>query len=167
MWINRGIFNPKNMLEFVINLAITFGIDNEQGARIPHYILPSSGRYVIQIEPVEISSDYNLTLSELRVESIEFGQSIKSSIATQSVWKFQGDEGEIVSISVEGTDADLNPIITLLSTEGQEMVAIETDDGQNFVVDDFELPRSEPYLIFINSRGKPGASTMIVSTREQ
>lgn len=62
---------------------------------------------------------------------------------------FEGEAGDIVTISMEHTDGDLDPLLILANSNGDAL--IQDDDGggnRNSLIENFTLPRTGTYIIY-------------------
>jgi hypothetical protein len=139
----------------------SFGTEEIRGLTVP-----SSGEFFVVLRGFgESVGEYELTLLEAGTAgsggatypsegTLTYGQTIDSSINddTASVWKFRGSEGDIVTITVDPQDEDLDVVVDVLDESGASIL----DNGE--VDDSFGLEE-------IRSLALPGNGIYFVSTR--
>jgi len=125
-------------------------------ARIQGFILPRAGSYIIQAGRPGASADYTLSLIEEVLEPIALGETVSENIADRTIWTFEGERGQVVSIGMDTTDPGLNPYLTLLRSDGAELTSDDdSGEGPNARIQGFILPQAGSYII---EAGRPGAS---------
>lgn len=115
----------------------------------------------------ERDSDFTFKLSEHSPSSIRFGEAVESQKDLETLRSFDSAERQIVSISVEGIEADLDPLITFFIPDSQKPNPVESVNSCNIVVEDFMLPSSVTSRIIVDYLRKPGPYTLLVSPEEQ
>lgn len=85
-------------------------------------------------------------------QSIVYGESAFSHIEVdgEEIWAFEGQQGDVVRISAEAEDSDLDTTLTLSSRDG-EVLEFDDDggDGRNSLIDGYTLPHSGKFLIVV------------------
>ena len=134
-------------------------------ALIQAYILPDDGSYYIQTGRSGSSALYELTLISEVPEPIQFDEPITSTVEDQSLWQFEGEAGQIVSISLEPQDEDYSPYLTLLLSNGWTLTEADAGaPGLTATINGYILPESGTYLI--QSRGSGGAGQFELTLSE-
>lgn len=128
-----------------------------QNARIDRYELSTSGVFVIVAKGWnQTVGAYTLTLSgqpgvPTSGTTLEYGEQVTGVIGTSGAydrWEFLGRAGDVVTISMNGTDGQLDSMVELYDPAGSRLVY--NDDGgkgKNALVLDYKLPRDGRYLI--------------------
>ncbi len=113
----------------------------QYNAQIARFTLPATGLYTIRAtrfaeESGSSSGDYRLRLESggaaqpvvsgpaATVGTIQIGQTVTGQItnaAYQQDWAFEGAAGDMVTITMVGTNDDLDPYLTLLDSAGMEL----------------------------------------------
>ena len=120
---------------------------------------PVSGTYTIHALTYSGAGDYTLSLeiaAEPQGEVIEYGQTVEETLTeeAQQGWFFQGTEGDVVTIVMNGLDkdGDLDCHLELYSPNG---VALTDDDdsgeGLNALIEYYELPADGIYRILVSN----------------
>lgn len=147
-----------------------------QNAFIAQYLIPQSGTYHIlttrfEREAGTSSGNYRLQLQSLGnafddvpegFQRIAYGSTLTGYIDSQnpqSVYVFWGEAGDVVSISMNRGDGNLDPVVTLLDTDQQPITS--NDDGgggQNARIAAYRIPATGAYFIRAErySGGPPG-----------
>lgn len=138
-------------------------------ARIEAFTIPENGPY--EIFATRFSADLGTTQGEfqltLSVETsteptpvisgggeIAYGETVTGQIqgdVYETLFTFQGQEGDVVNIQHNATSGDLDPVLLLLNSQGDE-VASSDDDEQtagtlNSFIREFPLPADDTYTI--------------------
>jgi hypothetical protein len=127
----------------------------EYGALIEYYALPVEGTYrvVARGGAFGATGAYVLTLTqtEMVVQStLAYSDTVQATLepGTRHHWLFEGQEGDVVSISMAAVGGDMDTYLELFAPDG---VRVATDDdgggGSNATIVVFELPLSGTYRI--------------------
>jgi hypothetical protein len=95
---------------------------------------------------------------------IVYGETVTGEITNEpledsDMWTFEGKKGDVISISLETTSGDLEPLISFgyLDTSGSiaipNMLKNGTTDGQTASIEEFELPDDQTYYILVSRVG--------------
>ncbi|MFQ6100623.1 MAG: PPC domain-containing protein [Anaerolineae bacterium] len=127
----------------------------EFNALIEYYELPTDGTYRIVARGglFGAAGAYELTLeqTETVVEGVlAYGETAKVTLepGTRHHWLFEGEEGDVITISMTGVTEDMDTFLELFAPDG---VRVMTDDDgggdSNAEISEFELPLSGTYRI--------------------
>jgi hypothetical protein len=135
-----------------------------QNAMISDFRIPSNGTYYIVATRFERAAgttrgNYRLSLVNRGsafadvpedVRRISYGFSVTGTVDlfTPDVWfAFWGNEGDIVSVSMNRSDGDLDPFVSILAADRQTVLASDDDSGggQNALISGFTLPQTGVY----------------------
>jgi hypothetical protein len=106
-----------------------------------------AGAYELVLELVELTIQGTLTPDLPVTASLEPGQ--------RHNWLFEGQEGEIVSISMTGIEEGLDAFLELYAPGGEQVTTDDDSGGEsNAAILDFELPVSGTYRVI--ARGYAG-----------
>jgi len=126
----------------------------EFDALIEYYQLPADGTYTIVASSASgMAGRYELVLeqTEMMVEGIlVYGDVVSATLepGKRHHWLFEGEEGDVVTISIMATDEELDTYLELFAPDGVRVE--EDDDGggdSNAEILEFELPLSGTYRI--------------------
>jgi hypothetical protein len=130
-------------------------------ARIIGYTLPQDGRYYVmaarnEFSEGETAGDFELTLSGRAgiggSEILEIAYDIeKTGVINDSIpvesFVFEGEAGDVVTIRMDATSDDLDPLVTLYLDGKQIAFDDDSGDGKNAAIVDFPLPEDGIYRI--------------------
>jgi hypothetical protein len=176
-----------NLQTFVLLLDVSLnevaragGTNPLDRARIIGYTLPEDGQYYImaarnEFSEGETAGDFELTLSgrpgvggsELLeiAYNIERTGAINDAIPVES-FVFEGQEGDVISIRMDATSGDLDPLVTLFLDGKQIAFDDDSGEGKNAAVIDFELPEDGLYQVeaarFDRDQGQTSGSYVLV-----
>ena len=112
------------------------------------YQLPEEGNYLIDAGWAGAAGPYSLTM-RIKPEEIAPGILITVTDPTEKYWWFKGDQGDLVTISMDAQSSteDADPYLRLLGQDG-EVFASNDDGGEDYnALLDFRLPESGTYII--------------------
>jgi hypothetical protein len=124
-------------------------------ARIAVYTLPANDTYTVAVESYDSRyGAYTLTLTEAKVESIEYGQTISGSIETEgdsAIYRFHGSADDFITISLKSPDFD-----TYLNLADSTSTSLITNDdgggsGTDSFIGPYRLPADGDYSITVSS----------------
>lgn len=148
-----------------------------QNAKIDSFLIPADGTYYIIATRFDraagtTAGSYRLELQSLGnafdgvpegMQRISYGTTITGridEITPDVTFAFRGVEGDIVTVSLNRGDGDLDPVVSLLNSEGT--VLTEDDDsggGKNSRIARYIIPRTDVYYIramrYSGSDGNP------------
>jgi hypothetical protein len=163
-WVLGG-FDPYLTLHgpdgatLTVNDDISSGDPLDYNARIAGFRLPQSGDYFIRTGRPGSQAPYTLSLQALQVPAIEFGETKTSDTQTYELWRFTGQAGQTVDITLSGwTSGSFDPYLTLLGPDGNRLAEnddISSPDNLNAQIARFLLPQSGDYFI---RAGRPGST---------
>jgi WD40 repeat protein/tetratricopeptide (TPR) repeat protein len=134
-----------------------------RNAEIDRFVLPQDGFYFINASGSSAGA-YELSLAEVSVEEIAFGDTVEGDVEDDVVWTFEGSAGQIVSIAMNEDDSGLD---TLLTLNGPDGTTLRTDDnsgeGVNSLVHNYILPEDGSYTILPGGYSRTGAYTLALS----
>ena len=130
-------------------------------ARITGYSLSKDGDYYIMATRVDFSDgstagDFALTLEGRSgiggsaFLEIVYDTEVTGVISDELPYEtfiFQGDEGDIVTIRMDATSDNLDPLLTLYQDGKQIVFDDDSGDGKNAAIIDFRLPEDGVYQI--------------------
>ncbi|HLA45401.1 MAG TPA: PPC domain-containing protein [Aggregatilineales bacterium] len=130
-------------------------------ARITGYSLSKDGDYYIMATRVDFSDgstagDFALTLEGRSgiggsaFLEIVYDTEVTGVISDELPYEtfiFQGDEGDIVTIHMDATSDNLDPLLTLYQDGKQIVFDDDSGDGKNAAIIDFRLPEDGVYQI--------------------
>ena len=163
---------------------VTLAADDDggggQNARIDQFLIPADGVYYIVASRFEgqagtTAGGYRLELQSLGnafdgvpegVARIGYGVTMTGSIsdeAPEALYAFRGSAGDIVTVTMNRGDGDLDPVVSLL--DASQNVLVRDDDsgpGQNARIERFTLPASGVYYVragrYDGAEGNPNTS---------
>ncbi len=123
-------------------------------ALIEYYVLPVDGSYRILASDISgEAGEYELTLemAQLEIEGrLTYDQVAAATLkpGTRHHWLFEGEQGDIVTISMTAVDEDLDTYLELFAPSG-ERVATDDDSGgdSNAAILEFVLPLTGVYRV--------------------
>ncbi len=133
----------------------------------------SAGEYVLTLELVDASSGDGGAEDEGAAGSadvivLEYGDAVEGEITDAQyfvLYSFEGAESDIVQISVEALDGDLDTYVALVDANGD--IIAENDDARRGSTDsylEFELPEDGIYTIIVTRyQFDEGSSTGVFS----
>jgi len=121
---------------------------------IEYYVLPADGLYRIVASDLSgESGEYELTLEIAQLEiqgSLSPDQIVAATLepASRHHWLFEGETGDIVTISMTALDTDLDAYLELFAPSG-ELVTMDDDSGadSNAAIVEFELAHTGTYRV--------------------
>jgi hypothetical protein len=136
-----------------------------QNALIDQYRIPSTGTYYViatrfEREAGQTTGAFRLEFQslgnafeeiEVGVERIAYGMTITGSINDETpewLYAFWGVEGDVITVSMNRGDGNLDPIVSLLN--GDQNLMISDDDsggGQNARIGEFRIPVTGTYYV--------------------
>lgn len=134
-------------------------------ARLDRFRIPATGRYYLVAQRSEgilglTSGDFEVELTlegsafadvSAGIPRLEYGATYEDTITPEdpdSLFAFWGQEGDLVTIGMNRTSGDLDPLLMLLNAE-QNTIRSDDDSGgrQNARITRFRLPESAVYYI--------------------
>ena len=95
---------------------------------------------------------------------------IVEDIRTSQVWEFSGVEGQTVTITMDAHDSWRSPLdpYLLLCTDNGYVLAMDDDSGTgiNALIQNFILPYTGNYVVWVTSFTGPGAYSLALLTSE-
>jgi hypothetical protein len=127
-------------------------------ALVADCVLLSDGAYRIVAGTVAGSGgayELNLEQVELVIEgTLVYGDEVSATLdpGARHYWLFEGDAGDVITISMIAVDEDLDTYLELFAPSG-ERVRTDDDSGgdSNAQIAEFELPESGAYRILARS----------------
>jgi hypothetical protein len=138
----------------------TFGLNSRLAM-----ILPADGRYFLKAGWYASPGDYTLRFRQVEPETLAIGDTLTALTPEQAVWRFDGSEGDLLTVTMDAADPEGDPLLGLYDETGQ---AIGQADGggtglnARMVV---TLPADGVYLIDAGWLGEP--TTYSLSTSQQ
>ena len=149
-------------------------------ARIIGYTLPQDGRYFVmaarnEFSEGETAGDFELSLNgrlgiggpdflEIAYD-IEKTGVINDTLPVES-FVFEGQAGDVITIRMDATSDDLDPLVTLYLDNKQIAFDDDSGDNKNAAIIDFELPEDGLYRVeaarFQRDRGQTSGSYVLV-----
>ena len=130
------------------------GVD--RNSLIPAFMLPRDGIYRIIPSAYSGEGGYRLSLQVSFPQTIAVGDADASTTAQDSLWRFDGQAGQLVAISLEAAESGFDPYLTLF---GPDLVQLEVNDDSgwnNNALIVVSLPEDGSYYI---NTGRPGSNT--------
>lgn len=124
-------------------------------ARISGFVAPSTGNYLVKVGRAGSNERYRLQIMEETPDSLPItGEPVNSDVISQTLWTFEGQAGDIVTLRLESLNQDFDPFLTLLTAEGQELASDDNSAGNNNArLHGYVLPAGDTYLVRV---GRPG-----------
>ena len=125
-------------------------------ALIEYFVLPADGLYRIVASDVSgESGEYYLALEMAEITGdLTPGQAVVATLepGSRQRWLFEGELGDVVTISMIALGEDLDPYLELFAPDG-EQVATDDDSGGGFnaAILEFELPLTGTYRVVARS----------------
>ncbi len=136
-----------------------------QNARIDQFQVPADGVYYIIVSRFEGDSaptagGYRLELQSLGsafdgvpegVARIGYGVTLTGSLgddAPEALYAFRGGAGDVITVTMNRGDGDLDPVVSLLDASFNALVRDDdSGSGQNARIERFTLPASGVYYV--------------------
>lgn len=147
-------------------------------AAIQSYRLPATGEFTVIATRFghahgSTSGDYELNLDSLGASTVRqegsyitYGDQIPGELTNEefaTIYLFEGQRGDVITIRLVRTSGDLDPVIDLFSEPFSQplIVGDDTATSLNAEIRDFMLPEDEDgiYLIRATRHGRDGGST--------
>jgi len=127
----------------------------EFDALIEYYELPADGTFRIVAHGALFGGvgQYELVLeqTEMVVEgTLAYGDTVEATLkpGTRHHWLFEGEEGDVVTISMIAATEDLDTYLELFAPDGVQIMTDDDGSGNsNAEITEFELPLSGTYRI--------------------
>jgi hypothetical protein len=162
-----GNLDPFLVLSNAGFQELIFDDDNGggQNAEIRQYIIPADGIYYITATRLDREGgatvgSYRLELQNLGnafdgvpegLQRIGYGSTVTGSIddtTTEVIYAFWGVEGEIVTVSMNRGDGDLDPVVSILNSDQRAVVSDDdSGSGQNARIDRYVIPVTGTYYV--------------------
>lgn len=131
---------------------------NSYDARIENFFLTEDGTYFIKAGRPNSTVPYTLTLRIIEPQVIEEGFVVDTT-ASQPVWQFEADAGQIVTIDLESSSPEFDPVL-VLSDQNGDVITADDDSGEGFNgydarIEGFALTESGTYFI---ETGRPNST---------
>ncbi len=158
----------RDVLDMQIRLTAPSGTvvaenDDQQGialwgdydSYISSVTLPESGLYTVDVERISGDGTYTLALTVDRNLALE-DQAITLTGALSDVipvdrWVFQGQRGQIITVTLRAESGDLDPMLTILLSDGRPLArnddAADPELNRNSQLFRIELPRDGTYIL--------------------
>lgn len=174
----EGDLDPYLLLLDAVGTVIAFGDDwgdsNEaflDAVKLPHtdsYFLVATrfgheqglttGRYQVNLERVGSTT---LSGAQLRYGDSIIGE--VSAVSAQSVYFFEGQRGEVITLQMQRTSGNLDPWIDLANSAGQILISGDDDPTAsgtlNAGIINFTLPATDFYIIVATRYGRDAGVT--------
>jgi hypothetical protein len=126
------------------------------------------GPAVAEEERQEVSEEEGLVLGDLSYDDVAEGY---LETGEQEVWRFEGEEGDVITIEMWGeyVDEDLDPYVTLLQESDNRVVAENDNFAQgslDAVIYSLTLPRDGMYLILAKAGSGSGKYLLTIYPME-
>ncbi|MBE2183176.1 MAG: hypothetical protein IAE89_07105 [Anaerolineae bacterium] len=117
--------------------------------------LPESGLYTVDVDRISGDGTYTLALTVDRNLAME-DQAITLTGALSDVipidrWVFQGQRGQIITVTLRAESGDLDPMLTILLSDGRPLArnddAADPELNRNSQLFRIELPRDGTYIL--------------------
>lgn len=165
--------------------VVTTSVDDEAGygARVDNLVLPQDGHYVIVVGNVDGSFEgqtaYELTvnLNDTPARSmgsvLSYGQAVKGTFHVDDAvdtWLFEGQQGDVISVTATGNLPAVTPLISLISTDwhyasvsGQTQILLQAEsvNGGPAQFSEFKLPASGSYALVVENPSLAGGEYML------
>ncbi|MBN2389858.1 MAG: WD40 repeat domain-containing protein [Anaerolineae bacterium] len=131
-------------------LAIDNDSSDGYNAHIAGVMLPQEGIYFIDTQDLNrVSGRYTLALKEMLPEAITFGEPVTRDLAGNAFWAFEGQTGQIISITMNAESAALAPQLRLSAPSGNIIASASEDesDEASVRIPDMLLPQEGTYVI--------------------
>ncbi len=158
----------RDALDMVLTLISPSGAviaenDDQQGialwgnydSYIPSFTLPESGIYTVDVSRISGEGSYALALTLDRTFALE-EQAITLTGALSDImpvdrWVFQGQRGQIITVTLRAESGDLDPLLTIMLSDGRPLARNDDADdpelGINAQLFRIELPRNDTYIL--------------------
>ena len=109
-------------------------LTNFTDAQIADFPLTTDGQYLIVAERVNGEGTYSLGLSLTGTLSFDAGGVARATgelepALPETLWEFNGTAGQVLTITLEATSGDLDPLLRLIGPDGS--VVAENDDAED------------------------------------
>jgi len=143
---------------------ITFNddVDTDLNPRL-EAVLPTTGTYLINTDWIGPPGPYSLSLARVEPITITISDVPESAGPGQSLWQFEGNQGDFLTIAMDTLDLDGNPLLTLYNEAGQ---VIEVSDhggvGRNALLHVI-LQKDSSYIINAGWMSQPASYTLALN----
>lgn len=141
--------------DITISLLDHEGQTIDQATRTLETLLTTSGQYFVYLEAGSAEA-YTLSIDDVELETLDDGRTVTARTDERSLWQFEGQAGDFVSIAMDGIDGDVDAYLELLDANGTSLS--ENDDGgdgwNSRLV--YPLPASGRYFVRTTSIGAAG-----------
>lgn len=90
-------------------------------------------------------------------DSLTFGSSMRGRIDNanpSAVFYFDGLRGEVISINLQVTGGDLDPVLTVVNNQGAEIISLDDGSGSRVpTIPALRIPRSDRYYVTVGRFG--------------
>ncbi|MFN8371333.1 MAG: pre-peptidase C-terminal domain-containing protein [Anaerolineae bacterium] len=183
--LNSEDFDTYLMLLDPQGATIVYNDDfNGLNSQINEFELDADGTYTIVARgySTSASGDYTLSLDAEGVEradneddqqpnaadgtALEYGDSVDGQLdQNQQSWTFEGEEGDVITISLESDD--FNTYVEIYTEDGE---LLESDnnggDGSNSLISELELPQDTTYTIVVSSFRNEGSGAYTLTLEQ-
>jgi len=156
------------------NMSLVTNDDGAGGLNslIGPYTLPADGTYTIEATSYSRSAagTYTLTLERAEVITLEYGDSLESSLTENRqflYYQFEGGEGDIIDLSVEG-GATIGTSVVLNGPDGYQVGYSDSYSGADPFINDLQLTSAGTYTVLIRTleSGTAGKVTVMLDQAE-
>ncbi|MCB9450733.1 MAG: hypothetical protein H6672_04805 [Anaerolineaceae bacterium] len=140
-------------------------------AQIRAYILTMDGVYTVQVERVDGSGIYSLgiTVDQGFDLSTELATTLRGSLSDSlpvQRWVFQGQAGQILTITMQTESGTLDSLLRLLGSDGQMIAenddAVDTALGKDAQIVRVQLPQDGRYVLEATRFDGEGEYTVVI-----
>ena len=130
--------------------------DNANGSNSQiEFVVPKDNVYLIRPGAFSGEGAYRLTLKGTRPEDLSFRRPVTSTTQANTLWAFEGEQGQAVGLNLETAVLGIDPYLVLQSDDGTTLAEAGTSDGaRNARIAAFILPAKGRYLVELCGPGE-------------
>ena len=153
-------------------VMLTDDDDSSEGlnALIEYYELPADGIYcIVTRNAFGLGGAYELTLEQTEMVTqgtLAYGETVSVTLpaGTRHHWLFEGQEGDVIAISMVAVNEDMDTFLELFAPDGVRVMTNDDSDGEaNARITTFELPLSGTYRIIARGYGDEDAGKYVLA----
>src|SRR5690606_11179313 len=129
-------------------------------------LLPADGHYFVKVDWVSGPGPFTLSLTQLQPEALAIGDVITSAGPEQQAWQFTGLAGDRLTIAMDASDPDGDPLLALYDESGG-LIGYELGGGAGPNARlHVALPQDGTYLVEADWESQAGAYSLAIEPAE-
>ena len=120
-------------------------------ARIVPVPLPADAVYVVTVNLNGSMTPYTVTLRQVEPPALDLGKVATSALASDAIWTFSGQPGQIISATLVTSDTAAQPAFDILSARGAVLKSTPAAGATGAAaLSGYILPDAEPFYIRVS-----------------